>query len=60
MTLEDKKMADYCKVRLSLIFPLILIGLAWGLQQIPWKMTSYASVTFASVVVRFLCLGFSL
>ena len=32
------------QVRLSLIFPLILIRLAWGLKQIPWKNESNMSI----------------
>ena len=43
------KMADTCQnrsiqVRLSLIYPLILIRLAWGLKQIPRKNESNMSI----------------
>ena len=31
-------------MRLSLIFPFILIRLVWGLKQIPWKNESYMSI----------------
>ena len=33
------------QVRLSLIFPLILIGLAWGLKQIPPENESNMSIS---------------
>ena len=44
MTLEDLKMAVSCQVRISLIFPLILIRLAGGLKQISRKMTENMSI----------------